>query len=556
MFTDLLRKKHDETNEYEYRPNDTLFETGKLFPPTNDLERLARYERGRRLYEGKFHQLPKRAQQLLKDTPHADRLKYLYLAVNLVDIIVHKPADLMFNEDPTFESGKTAKSIEQTRLTSLVEENDIDSLGQEIVVGSGIRGDSFIKTYFSYRQDFSELPFVPEGVQMESIIESQDPATVFPELSRGSKKRFKAVNIAHVEWVVQVDGKEEPYLNVERHLAGYIQYRRFKLDANGTVTNDFGIPQTQYQILDEVPTGRTQDLVETGVPMILVHHIPHKSTDAHWEGISTTEKIESLVYAINDRLTQIDYILMKHSDPTAYGADLQNVELSWGGRYIPVRRDEVAPAYMTWDGKLGDAMRELETLVNLVFQVSETPQWLFGTTIGNAGGSGTSHTDGAAIKARFMPILSKVKRIRTHLDRALRDALYSAQLLENFANEGNATFKQYTAVYPKIRWRDGIPANEKELAEVMQIRTGGRPTIDVLTAIKNMDSLDDAQAEEIMKRIEEDEEKDRLATPSIFNEHDPLALDNPTDPQQDSGAAAQEDPKESKPTDDPKAKEE
>jgi hypothetical protein len=530
----LKRKKHDETNEYEYKPNNTLFETGKVFPPTDDLERLARYEKGRRLYEGKFKDLPQRAQLLLKDTPHAGRLKSLYLAVNLLDIIVHKPADLMFNEDPTFESGKSAKSIEQTRLTSIIEENDIDSLGQELVVGAGIRGDSFIKTYFSYRQDFSELPFVPEGVQMEAIIESQDPATVFPELSRGSKKRFKAINIAQVEWVIQPDGKETPYLNVERHIAGYIQYRRFRLSETTKISNEYGIPQTQYDILEEVATEHAKNLVETGVPMLLVNHVPHKSTDAHWEGISTTEKIESLVYAINDRLTQIDYILMKHSDPTAYGADLLNVELSWGGRYIPVRKDEVAPAYMTWDGKLSDAMKELETLINLVFQVSETPQWLFGTTIGNAGGTGTSHTDGAAIKARFMPILSKVKRIRTHLDRALRDALYSAQLLENFANEGNPLFKSYTPVYPKIRWRDGIPANEKELAEVMQIRTGGRPTIDVRTAIKVQDSLDDAQAEEIMGRIEEDGAQDRLATPSIFNEHDPLANDptvqSPNDP--------------------------
>ncbi|MGA4501506.1 phage portal protein [Bacillus bombysepticus] len=529
------RKRHDETNEYEYKPNDTLFEVGKVFPPTEDLERLARYEKGRRLYEGKFKDLPQRAQLLLKDTPHAGRLKSLYLAVNLLDIIVHKPADLMFNEDPTFESGKDAKSIEQIRLTSIVEENDFNALGQEIVVGAGIRGDSFIKTYFSYRQDFSELPFVPEGVEMEAIIESQDPSTVFPELARGSKKKFKAINIAQVEWVIHPDGKEEPYLNVERHIAGYIQYRRFRLSAATRISNDYGIAQTQYDILGEVATEAPYPLVETGVPALLVKHVPHKSTDAHWEGISTTEKIESLVYAINDRLTQIDYILMKHSDPTAYGADLQNVELSWGGRYIPVRRDEVAPAYMTWDGKLSDAMKELETLINLVFQVSETPQWLFGTTIGNAGGTGTSHTDGAAIKARFMPILSKVKRIRTHLDRALRDSLYNAQILENFANEANPNFKKYTPVYPKIRWRDGIPANEKELAEVMQIRTGGRPTIDVRTAIKVQDSLDDAQAEEIMQRIEEDSEQDRLATPSIFNESDPLAglededEPNPTD---------------------------
>lgn len=508
------RKKHDGTNEYEYRPNDTLFEKGKLFPPTDDLERLATYEKGRRLYEERFDELPKRAQALLKDTPHAERLHSLYLAVNLLDILVHKPADLMFNESPTFESGKDPDSIEQTRLSSIVEENDLTTLGQEIVVGAGIRGDAFLKTYFAYRQDFSELPFIPKGVEMEPIIESQDPSTVFPELSRGSKKRFKAINIAQIEWVI-VGEDEQPYLNVERHLAGFIQYRRFKLSNRPQITTKYGIAQSQYTIEGEIE--EEFKIEETGVPMHLVRHVPYKSSDINWRGKGTAEVIQGLLYAINDRLTQIDYILLKHSDPTAYGVDLEGTQIQWGGRYVPVRKDEVAPAYMTWDGKLADAFKQLETLINLVFQKAETPQWLFGTTIGNAGGTGTSHTDGSAIKARFMPILSKVKRIRTGVDRAMRDSLYISQLLENYANSGG-DFVPYEAVYPKIRWRDGIPANEKEMAEVMQIRTGGRPTIDVRTAIKQIDSLDDIQTEAIIQRMEEDSEKDRLVTPNVFNE--------------------------------------
>ncbi|MGQ0416286.1 portal protein, partial [Bacillus sp. HC-TM] len=247
---------------------------------------------------------------MLKDTPHAERLNSLYLAVNLLDIIVHKPADLMFNEDPTFESGLDPDSIEQQRLSAIVEENDLSALGQELVVGAGFRGDSMIAS-------------IPKGVEMEAIIESQDPSTVFPELARGSKKKFKAVNIAAIEWVIQKDGSETPYLNVERHIAGYIHYRRFRLSSKPNIITKYGVNQPQYEILDEVHEGFR--VVETGVSMILVRHIPYKATDTHWRGISTTKKVKSLIYAINDRLTQIDYILMKHSDPTAYGVDLQNV---------------------------------------------------------------------------------------------------------------------------------------------------------------------------------------------------------------------------------------
>ena len=152
---------------------------------------------------------------------------------------------------------------------------------------------------------------------------------------------------------------------------------------------------------------------------------------------------------------------------------------------------------MTWSAQLEASFKELDILLGLVFQMSETPQWLFGTTaVADKGGTGTSHTDGAAIKARFMPILSKVKRIRVHVDKAVRDALWTAQLLENFANEEVADFKSYEPVYPAINWKDGLPTNEKELAEIMAVRTGGKPTMDVMSAIKKQDEVDDEKAKQ------------------------------------------------------------
>ena len=151
----------------------------------------------------------------------------------------------------------------------------------------------------------------------------------------------------------------------------------------------------------------------------------------------------------------------------------------------------------------------------MAFQIAETPQWLFGTVLGdqNAGGTGTSHTDGAAIKARFLPILSKVKRIRVHYDRAIRDALYNCQLLDIAHGD-----KSFDPVYPTITWRDGLPINEKEQAEIMAMRLGNKPTLDVLTAIKRTDGLDDMQAQEIIDRIDADTEREMgTVDSSLFN---------------------------------------
>jgi Phage portal protein, SPP1 Gp6-like len=498
-----------------------LFEPGGYFPPEDSIERLAKYKRMKKLFDGKHIEVYERASKVLKDSPHAEQLKNLYIAVNIADIITVKPADLLVGEPPAYESGLPDDSDQQKAINRYVEENDLNQIIHESAIGAGIRGDSWIKVRYGYRQDFSELDVLglerPADAKMEPVIEHVNAECVFPETATGDVKKFKAINIAMVEWV-ETPKKEIPFLNVERHVPGYIIYERYRLVPTGANT-EYGVPIDTFYIEEKVPTGRDEDIVETGLSHIPVFHIPYKSVDSDWEGVGGLEKLETVFAAINDRLVTIDYVIQKHSDPNAYGPELEGTgdTIAFGGKYIPVTKDDVAPAYMTWDGKLEAAFKELELLLGIVYQMSETPQWLFGTIVadnGNASGAGTSHTDGIAIRMRMMPILSKVKRIRAHFDKAIRDALWTCQLFDT--NFGGYDFEP---IYPTINWKDGVPRDEKELAEVMSIRTGGKPTIDVASAIKKLDEVDDEKAKEIMRRIEEDEKQaNGFVDSSIFNQ--------------------------------------
>jgi len=516
---------------YEHTRDYRLFQTGAYYPPIDDLPRIAKYRRGRTIFNDYYseaaylgnHQVLQRAAKILADTPQAPQLDKLYIAVNLMDILLTKPADLMVGEPPSYESGKPDDSVEQQAINRTVENNDLNVLIHESVIGNGYRGDAWIETRYGYYDDFSALPEtrIPENAETGPIIEHIRADYVFPETSRGNVKKFKAVNIAWVEWV-ETENDEKPFLNVKRHLPGYITYERFALHTP-TINNEFGVPIQVFTIGERVPTGRETDVEETGVPVLLVDHAPYKSVDDDWKGISGIEKLESVLAAINDRITQIDYILWKHSDPTLYGPDLEGAtgaSQRFGGRYIPLTKDDATPGAITWNGQLDAAFKELDLLIGIVFQMSETPQWLFGTTMAaDKGGTGTSHTDSSSIKARFMPIISKVKRIRVHYDKAIRNALWKAQLLENAANEGVAGFKPYTPVYPTINWKDGIPRDEKELAEIMQIRTGGKPTLDQHSAIKIESEVDDQKAQEIIDRIQADEERmNGTVDASVFND--------------------------------------
>ena len=506
------------------------------------------------IFDGEVYKIYDRASEILRDSPFQEQLRKLYMAVNIIDALTTKPADMLVGEGLDYESGLDDESVEQQALNRIVERNNLDKTIHEMLIGAGIKGDVWLKTYHAPRYDLDALNEegldVPEELKRpEAIIEAVPADTVFPELAKASRKKFKAVNICSIEWKeekrpkletywVKEDIKEIPYLNVERHFPGWIKYEKYKM-VEGGVDNTFGAPVPIFFVDEQVETDWEEDLVETGVPDILVKHVPYKSVDDDWKGVGNIEKLDSILAAINDRLVQIDYILWKHADPTAYGPDIEQKEkeISWGGKYIPVEKEDHEPGYMTWDGRLDMAFKELDYLLSIVYQMSETPQWLFGTTITqDAGGTGTSHTDARAIQMRLMPILSKVNRIKIYADGAVRDVLYMAQKLENFAYEGVEDFTSYTPIRPKVHWHDPLPKDPKEEAEVMAIRTGEKETLDVHSAVKRLDNVNDEQAQEIIKRIEEDREREEaedFVDGSVFNE--PLDKEEEEDEEEGEG---------------------
>ena len=492
-----------------------IFYEGAQYPPADSIERLAKYKRMKKLFDAKPKDIYARATEILKDRPQSAQLESLYIAVNLADIIATKPADMLIGDMPTIESGFDDASEEQERLNEYVENNRLQQLIHESAIGAGYRGDAWLKVRYGYREDYSELLAlgmeIPEGAKLEPIIEHANANTTFPEMATGDDKNFKAVNLTRIESIPNEEVDEESgevvirsrkILHVERHVPGAIEYASYHLHDAG-FNADYGELVPLYVIGEQFD----YDVESTGLTTIPVYHIPYKSIDRTWEGIGGLEKVERIFYAINDRLTQIDYILWKHSDPNAYGPPIEardSITTQFGGMYYEIEEGDVKPGYMTWDAQLDAAFKELDMLISLVFMNAETPQWVFGTVLAgdSKGGTGTSHTDGAAIKSRFMPILSKVARIRTRYDVVLREALQTC-----YQYDYNAKEYLGAVVKPKINWKDGLPKNEKEEAEIMAIRTGSAPTIDQHTAIKRLDEVDDGKATEILRRIGEDDER-------------------------------------------------
>jgi hypothetical protein len=483
-----------------------LFEVGELYPSPLHEERIKRYKRNKKLFKGEHLDVFSKYAPILGERYR----KTLYIAVNLASLVCKKSADFLFGEPTHYSAGKEDNSPEQKALDRIVEQNDLNILNYESALSNAFRGDSFYK--IRYGQEYGGL--LPKEIdEYRVIIESQNPEYVFPEVVQGDANK---VICYHVAYPIQVsaDNDEDWLLKVESHYAGRIEYRTFQM--RPLIVNADGEVE-QWTITDELLTERKT--VMTGVPFPLIVHVPNYATDDSWEGIDDLTELYPIMSEINNRISLIADILDKHSDP-ALAVPVGTLQEDENG--IPqfrvgvdkvfevMDKNEIIPQYITWNGQLESAFRELEQLIDLFLTIAEIPAVALGR-----GDSGTSGSSGLSIKWRMNSLLAKINRKRQYYDKALKRVLLIAQLLEH---QVKGKELDYEVTMPKIHFKDGLPDDEMEQATIMQLRTGGQPTISQKTAIMMLDGLTEEQAEKEIERIRQEQEQ-ALGTvdASIFN---------------------------------------
>ncbi|MCW2279099.1 phage portal protein [Heliophilum fasciatum] len=479
-----------------------MFAIGDYYPLPEHRERIRKYRDNKKLFLGKHYDVFQRIQNKLSRR----QSELLYISTNLPGVICKKSADFLFGEQPVFSAGKSDQSTEQAALDRFVEENDLHILNYESALSNAYRGDSFYK--IRYGQAYA-------GVLSKDIdpyrvmIEAQNPEYVFPETAVGDANRIIAFHIGYPVAFNRGNG-DEWRLHVESHYPGRIIYAKYKLEPILiTVDNEIG----EWRIAGEI-AGERQE-VQTGVPFPLVVHVPNYATDDHWEGIDDLSENKPLFDEINHRISQIASILDKHADPAmavpagTLGEDAEGNPIFRVGVdkvFEVMGKDEVIPQYITWDGQLQAAFTELEHLVKLLLINAEIPEIALGS-----GDVGTSGASGLAIKWRLNSILAKINRKRQYYNKALKRVLLIAQLLE-VACKGP---QDYEVTVPKVKFKDGLPDDETEMANIMSIRTGGKATISQKSALMWLDDLTEEQADAELQRIQDEE---AVTDPSAFQQ--------------------------------------
>ncbi|MCW2278728.1 phage portal protein [Heliophilum fasciatum] len=478
-----------------------MFQIGESYPPVAHAARIKRYRENRKLFMGKHADVFQRVQDRLSGR----RRELIYISANLPGVVCKKSADFLFGEQPSYSAGRADSSPEQEALERIAEDNSLNITNYESALSNAYRGDSFYK--IRWGQEYGGA-IGPESDPFRVIIESQNPEFVFPETDPGNAGKIVALHVAFPVLVAGSDG-DQWVLNVESHYPGMISYAQYRMNpVNITVENEI----VEWKIYSEIVAAR--HVVETGVAFPLLVHVPNFSTDDTWEGIDDLTESKALFDEINHRISQISSILDKHADPAmavptgTLGEDEQGNPIFRAGIdkvFEVMGKDDVVPQYITWDGQLQAAFTELEKLVQMLLISCEIPEIALG-----AGDAGTSGSSGLAIKWRLNSLLAKVNRKRQYYDKGLKRVLLVAQLLEK-SRVGDLG---YETVIPKIKFKDGLPNDAAEMANVMAIRTGGKPTISQKSALMWLDDLTEEQAEAELQRITEAE---GTADPSIFN---------------------------------------
>jgi hypothetical protein len=435
---------------------------GKPWPPPTEAERLERYAQNRLLFEGKHELVFKDWIRLLRE----DQQAILEIVLNWHKRLTLLFADLLLGEPPRIMAGDN-DSQEQQTVERIIEDNGLFNVAYEVALDVSRYGTGLFKVRYDGR----------------AIIEGQQPAIWFPVVKPDNIKEIQAHVLA---WTYEEDTQErgktvtKKYLQTEIHEKGRIMTAKYPIENN------------------IIGPAIEQEETETGVDEFLVVPVNNVLTTDRVTGLDDYIDLDSIIQELEIRIAQISRILDKHADPNMYGPDtaLEHDPITgqWGygggGKYFPVGQGEQPPGYVTWDGQLEAAFRQIDLLMEQLYILSETSAAAFGQLKAGLAESGT------ALRRLMMAPLAKVNRIRMRFDPALKEVLWLASALEKAQGMAGAIVLEDI----HIDWKDGLPDDEQELTQnEVQRYTAGLTSLE--SSLRRLYGLEGEALQEEIDRI-------------------------------------------------------
>ena len=455
-----------------------VFNIGQSWPPESERGRLRKWKQNKLLYDRKHeHVFP-----LLRDMLNQPQYKRYVLAFDFPHLLSNRFADLLLGEPMRITAGKT-DSNEQNLLENLLELNDFNAVSREVAIDVSRYGVGFYKI---------------RGENGAGIIEAVDPMTVFPIVNPANVRDVQAYAIAYTysrkaPTLFDRD-KKDYFLSVELLEKGKITSRLYQLGNGG---------ERIAKLLQSTET-------KTGLNDFLLQPVFASRTSGEYYGDDDYSAIDSTLQELESRFSRIAHILDKHSDPNMIGSSnlLQQEEsgeytFTAGGKFLPVDNEDIVPQYVTWDGQLAACFQEIDLLMDQLYMQSETSAAMFGQFKQGLVESGS------ALRRLMTSPLIKTRRLSESFAPAIKRTLTLAAALQ-----GEKCGKI------DIQFKDGLPVDEREQAEIMATRVQNK-LISRAQALRQIYGYDDAALQEELAAIAADESianaKQTISTPALDN---------------------------------------
>ena len=451
------------------------------FPAEDSVLRLRQYGTYERLLEGNHYTAY--IADVGKD--FSQRYKYLrYLQCNFAGLISKVMADVLFGEKVVIEATDKNKE-QQAFIDALIYENHLDTQLYESALFNSARGDSVLRI----RVDNDQIK-----------IEDINPAMYYPEIGENFRDEPKVKTLA---WKVynQTEDGLDTYLIKEIHTIGKIETKIYQMKEKDSKEVVRPVPLDEY---NELMGTEYLESVETGIDEIPIIHIPNFRINNSYWGVSDYHDLQSLFFAVNNRMTSIDNILDKHSDPILAipeGILDENGEVKKEKlEMVEIRTGEDKPEYIVWNANLEIAFQQIDELVKMIFLIGEVSPDVVGLDTGKTGAE-----SGRALKIRMLRTLAKKNRKGLYYELGIQKAI---EIASKFAKKGFKAGEvgyKGEAIIPNVTFADGVVDDKVEeiTNETMKLEAG---ITSKKRAIKVVEDMDDAQADQLIKEIEKDTE--------------------------------------------------
>ena len=437
------------------------------FPYPSQINRLDSYYTNNRLLEGDHFD----AFALQGGSEFSERYSQLrYITCNFAGLVSKVIADILFGEEVQIITKNN-----QEWLEDLMFKNQMKMQNYESAMSNSAKGDALYKIRIEDK---------------EIYIDDINPAIYFPHLDAGNPR--KKPTVEELDWTETI-GKTK-YLIREIHSPGFVNTQVNELDDKGNI--DIEVTVDEY---NKIAGTNYVASVETGITKNLLIHIPNYRYSGKYFGISDYVDINNLMFALNNRMTKIDNILDKHSDPIlavpegVLDEDGKVKKEAFG--MIEVTDEGGKPEYIVWNASLDVAFKEIDKLVEFLYMFSETSPDVLGLGKGQA-------ESGRALKIRLLRTLAKRNRKQLYYDQGLKEALMIAQEIskaKGYTVNGNKAKDEPTI--PHLKWADGVvdDAYENTQIEGMKIESG---LTSKKRSIMKLEGVEEAGVEEIIKEID------------------------------------------------------